>query len=334
MDVAPQPHRVEDLWFEDGNIVLQAGSAQYKVYRGTLSRQSPVFQDMLSFPQPADAELVDGCPLVRLPDPELEVTPFLKALFEPYYFPPFPARTTFEIMYCCLRLSHKYAVDRLRRIALVHFSSQFRTTLEEWDAAQWQLHKSDRPPSEITSWEFLHDGRSLVCCVQLAREVDALWTLPAILYSLATFLDEVGVNIFYGVEYEGIGGQMSRQDQEAFVAGLDKQIRAVVDVLAFLHQSPVGHCTTRLACASLLLSVASDVKDTRLENTRQPLDVWKDASWELLDDMCTSCFDALRSRYLVARQTVWDNIPEFYRLPCWEDLEGMRTAAIGDDLLL
>jgi hypothetical protein len=38
---------------------------------------------MLSFPQPADAELVEGCPLVRLLDPDVEVTPFLKAIFQP-----------------------------------------------------------------------------------------------------------------------------------------------------------------------------------------------------------------------------------------------------------
>ncbi|KAJ7061540.1 hypothetical protein C8F01DRAFT_937617, partial [Mycena amicta] len=45
-----QLRRIEELWFEDGNIVLQAGAAMYRVYRGTLAMHSSVFKDMLSFP--------------------------------------------------------------------------------------------------------------------------------------------------------------------------------------------------------------------------------------------------------------------------------------------
>src|SRR6266852_4823619 len=82
------PHRVEKLWLEDGNLILVAGNALYKVYRGVLSRHSSVFRDMLAYPQPADSELIDGYPVVRLPDAEVEVTPFLEALFDPWCLPP------------------------------------------------------------------------------------------------------------------------------------------------------------------------------------------------------------------------------------------------------
>ncbi|KAJ7700677.1 hypothetical protein B0H17DRAFT_882729, partial [Mycena rosella] len=78
-----EPHRVEELWFEDGNLVLQAGNSQFRLHRSILAARSPVFQDMLSFPQPPESELVEGCPLVRLPDAESEVTVFLKAIFIP-----------------------------------------------------------------------------------------------------------------------------------------------------------------------------------------------------------------------------------------------------------
>ena len=80
---ADNPRRMESLWFEDGNIIIQAGSIQYRVYRGILAKHSPVFKDMLAFPQPPDSELFDGCPVVRLPDPEVEVTLFLRALYDP-----------------------------------------------------------------------------------------------------------------------------------------------------------------------------------------------------------------------------------------------------------
>jgi len=34
-----------DIWFPDGNIVLVAGSAAFKVHRGQLERHSEVFKD-------------------------------------------------------------------------------------------------------------------------------------------------------------------------------------------------------------------------------------------------------------------------------------------------
>jgi hypothetical protein len=55
-----EPQRVQDLWFEDGNLVIQAGNSQCRVYRGVLATRSLVFKDMLSFPQPSDSELVEA----------------------------------------------------------------------------------------------------------------------------------------------------------------------------------------------------------------------------------------------------------------------------------
>jgi hypothetical protein len=85
MEIDPEPsepHHSSQLWFDDGNVVIQAGNTQYKVYRGVLAARSPVFQDMFSFPQPPNLELIEGCPLVHLSDPALQVTPFLRAIFD------------------------------------------------------------------------------------------------------------------------------------------------------------------------------------------------------------------------------------------------------------
>ncbi|KAJ7113309.1 hypothetical protein C8R43DRAFT_903314, partial [Mycena crocata] len=103
------------LWFDDGNLVIQAGNSQFRVYRGFLAARSPVVRDMLSFPQPPDAELVEGCPLLCLPDPSSEVTVFFEGCI-----PSFPARTEFDTVVGCLHLSHKYVLDSLRRGALIH----------------------------------------------------------------------------------------------------------------------------------------------------------------------------------------------------------------------
>lgn len=76
--------RSDSIWYDDGNVILQAESTQYKVYRGVLAQSSSVFRDMFSFPQPpaSDAETIEGCPVVRLSDSAEEVTYVLQAIFE------------------------------------------------------------------------------------------------------------------------------------------------------------------------------------------------------------------------------------------------------------
>lgn len=65
-----RPLERSDIWYDDGNIVLQAQNHQFKVYRGVLAGSSSVFKDMFSLPQPPpkDNDLVEGCPIVQLSD--------------------------------------------------------------------------------------------------------------------------------------------------------------------------------------------------------------------------------------------------------------------------
>lgn len=73
-----------DIWYHDGNVILQAGNTQFKVYQGALAEASSVFKDMFSFPQPpvADTEPVQGCPVVRVSDSAEELKIVLQAIFQ------------------------------------------------------------------------------------------------------------------------------------------------------------------------------------------------------------------------------------------------------------
>lgn len=72
-----------EIWFEDGNVVLQATGTQFKVHRGILSQSSPVFKAMFLLPQPPsfDGDMIEGCPIVHLSD-SAEVEYALGALFQ------------------------------------------------------------------------------------------------------------------------------------------------------------------------------------------------------------------------------------------------------------
>ncbi|KAJ7110959.1 hypothetical protein C8R44DRAFT_799747 [Mycena epipterygia] len=107
--------QVEQLWFKDCGLVIRAGDLVFRVSGEILAAKSPVFQDMLQIPQPSTGEIVDGCPVVHLPDDPTDTTAFLRAIFDSEFFEPYPAPTDFDTIHGVLKLSHKYFVDYLRK---------------------------------------------------------------------------------------------------------------------------------------------------------------------------------------------------------------------------
>lgn len=89
------------LYFADGNICLSArptaahldGDSNpetekakilvFRVHQGVLSLHSPVFKDMLAFPepQPGTNEVYDGVPLVQMPDTAEALESLLNAFY-------------------------------------------------------------------------------------------------------------------------------------------------------------------------------------------------------------------------------------------------------------
>jgi hypothetical protein len=39
-------NNASDLWFDDGNLVLEVGDKKFKIYKGLLARASPIFRGM------------------------------------------------------------------------------------------------------------------------------------------------------------------------------------------------------------------------------------------------------------------------------------------------
>lgn len=75
---------IEPLWFPDGNIVLIAQDAHFRVHRGVLSRNSEIFRVMFDLPQPSDAAetYISECPAIPLSDRKSDVDCMLRALYD------------------------------------------------------------------------------------------------------------------------------------------------------------------------------------------------------------------------------------------------------------
>ncbi|KAJ7612084.1 hypothetical protein FB45DRAFT_803361 [Roridomyces roridus] len=328
MDVDGSPQHDAELWFDDGNLVIQAGNSQFLVHRGILSARSPVFKDMLSFPQPPDSELVEGRPLVRFPDSEKEVAVFLKAIFVPEFFRPFPFPTKFDIIVGVLRLSHKYGVEYLRRRALIHLSSAFHTELAKHDKTDSDSVNAQSSALDSRTWTWPKERTYLIVATQLAREVGATWVLPHVLYNLSTWFKEMLPKILTSFDHA---------HQVTFLQGHSIQAESTsVEIVKFISDGPDG-CGNP-DCAEGRLSALRIWHETIIPQTFDPLYVWARGqdSWELLDEelcMCSSCLTSLKQANQAARQTFWDKLPEIYGLPAWEELEKLKVEAIGTDWL-
>jgi hypothetical protein len=72
-----------ELWMPYGDIILQVESTQFRVNRDVLAKQSSVFRDLFSVPQPLNEATIDGCPIVELSDSAEDWVLILETLYNP-----------------------------------------------------------------------------------------------------------------------------------------------------------------------------------------------------------------------------------------------------------
>jgi hypothetical protein len=72
----------KELWFPDGDLVVQVEKISFRIYAKGLAESSTVFAAMLALPQPVEGDTVDGLPVVRLFDTDADAALLLKALFD------------------------------------------------------------------------------------------------------------------------------------------------------------------------------------------------------------------------------------------------------------
>ncbi|KAJ7689803.1 hypothetical protein B0H17DRAFT_912302, partial [Mycena rosella] len=316
------PTRVEELWFSDGSLVVRAEQSLFRISGGILVARSSVFKDMLAFPQPPDAENIDGCPVVRLPDQAADVTLFFRAIFDSSFFEPFPTKTNLDIIISILHLSNKYAVDYLQRRALVHLSSRYPTTMSEYN--QWATSTSLFPRVD--------DIAHHVAAIQISREVGALWILPAAFYQIAARDEEDVQTGLDCVSYNAHSVEFSGSDKLVFLKSSLQIARCANQITSFLH-SPIhipgceGEQSTNAR-----LRAAGKIHEyiTGFGADADPLFLCKGAGvWTLLHNgCCQACFNFFVDTHEAARETLWNTLPKFCGLPPWEELEKMKAEAL------
>ncbi|KAF7298304.1 BTB domain-containing protein [Mycena kentingensis (nom. inval.)] len=319
--------RCEDLWFSDGSMVLQADNTQYKVFHSILSLRSPIFRDMLSIPQGADLERVEGCPLVRLPDAERDVTPFLKAIYTPLSFPSYPNDVDVQTLLGCFALSHKYEVEDLRRRALAHIAQGI-----------------DLQPPEFTpkgcKWSEEADWMHIVRFARVARTTGDLWVLPWVFLCLSRGLDrELRVDELL----QGVGEQgevLPLSELPTLLGGRDLLKNADLEAaMAAFSTAPgrIDGCTGYVCLEmrlTLLKKLSESVREEELSSwvtVRAALTILREDQ-ALGDELCARCCKVLLDAQEARLTKMWQDVPGFFGLPDWPELDAMREQAVGPNI--
>ncbi|KAJ6623706.1 hypothetical protein B0H10DRAFT_1873027 [Mycena sp. CBHHK59/15] len=304
--------RVQELWFNDGNLVVQAENHLYRVTKGILAARSPIFSDMLSFPQPPDSDLVDGCPAVRLPDSAGDVTVFLKAIFDSSFFEPPPSSAELSGILGVLRLSHKYDVQYLRRRALLHLETAYPVTLEAYDARE-------------TASTFTRTSTGHILVAEVAQQVEAQWIVPCALYRASCY----GLKAILGP------GQTLSSLRRACIMAFPQHALAYTSRPPFLLLLPLqGLCESEERC-KLIYRVFMKAWETSDRVVHRGPDVLREWAHRIgilkkisITPPCRPCREHLIVRLTQQREQWWNAMPSLYSLPDWGELTSIRDSSL------
>ncbi|KZP04394.1 hypothetical protein FIBSPDRAFT_405005 [Athelia psychrophila] len=296
-----------DIWYDDGNVILQAEGTQFRVHKSILAQSSTVFNDMFSLPQPPakDAEMLEGCPIVHLFDSAQEVRYILQAIFQQKYLT-FEVKMPFPVLVAFLCLGRKYDIQSLHIDARKRLYRRFPATLEDDDAVRY---------SEWVGLKPTETGTRYIELVTLARRAELLSILPHVLYRCCQLYPEI-------ITDNISAPALPPGDQMACMTGHRAAcISQAHTTYGWLYNgAPAASCITQNKCSAArqryLLEWFTPVPSP------SGLDLWSQVCGSFYSDMalCKHCVASAQSQHEVGRANFWEQLPSLFGLPPWTEL--------------
>ncbi|KZP29328.1 hypothetical protein FIBSPDRAFT_816281 [Athelia psychrophila] len=306
-ETAAKPLVRSEIWFHDGNIVLQADRTQFKIYQGLLSANSTVFADMFLVPQPppSGGELVEGCAVVHLSDSAIDVTYVLEALCKRSHVT-INEPVSIAIVAAFVRLGQKYQIDAVLSEALKRLYHEFPVELEDYDINN--------------CWAMISNSDCILIDVaNLAREQNLLSVLPLALECCSR---EDSDFLVKGVKREGHSVTLSPADERMVFAANDPLLRLQsTTTFSWLTADGPDECEAPDDC--------NNGRNQILRDSFFPCSLYAslatwDQEWEEYT-ICDECLAKAKGLHASGRQRYWDNIPSIFGLPGWEELKKERV---------
>nr|VWO98004.1 Zn(2)-C6 fungal-type domain-containing protein [Ganoderma boninense] len=313
--------RDTDFWFEDGNVVLVARNTGFKVYKGLLASQSPIFQDLFASASHAE-ETYEGCPVVRLCD-----TPEGLRCLLPYLLPstyvsvvgsiPTTVNMDLENEYkrlsTLILLADKYQLESIAHQAIECLKTAFPINFDQWDARPEADGLHARAGCEPSTSHRLH----AIDAVHLARITHTTSVLPLALYHCALLGDKAAEG---WTREDGTVQQLAAGDLERTLGGYKHLCEKRAGFLAGLfNAAPSAGCRTPIMCGELLQILWE--KGERVYET--PALLHRPSGWTFRLPLCQPCNGELEQREKAQRHELWKELPDIFRVSekvkVWEE---------------
>ncbi|KAI0826507.1 hypothetical protein BC628DRAFT_1320114 [Trametes gibbosa] len=306
---SPRPD--DEFWLEDGNLTLIAGDVEFKVYKGPLMANSPVFRDMLSLPQPSELNGATGpsssiqCTcgyapaLVHVSDSPEDLRHLLRALVPGKTPRVAPEDPTFHAIAACVRLGHKYEIDHVVQRSIDYLKKHF---VESYDS--WARVEPPRPPA--------FQGVHCIGVVNLARMMNADALLPTALMNCC-MLDAPELANGFARE-DGTQEKLSMEDLGRCFLGRANLMQAnTLATLNLFNQALATDCTRRDVCGPVFLRLLDELRNhEKVVCTLDWYKYWSDYIDNRDDDrrLCAPCYKMLLEREKQQHRDIWKKLPE------------------------
>ncbi|KAJ3558149.1 hypothetical protein NM688_g1092 [Phlebia brevispora] len=301
----PEPKRHEKLWFEDGNVVLQAGDTMFRVYRGMLCNASVIFRDMFSMPQPPEGETIEGVPHVKLHDSPWELADLLDVLYDGKQFVKQSTKPRWTVVQSLYRLGSKYEVLDLRDAALHYIRRLHLGTPQK----RKRLYDSTTSPviyepadiiamanliPEFNIGKVLHVGFLYACCQLTVKEL----------------LD--------GIPHSR--GYVERLTPDNLRWCMEGRANLIVASAEMVNRCIIGMPTCPHAdCSRILRHQITQEGHSELLYNPNPLGFWEiprfqDRYNELKSYMCPACLAKVQTLFDTRKQDLYLHMDQYFKL--------------------
>ncbi|KAI1787705.1 hypothetical protein LXA43DRAFT_683603 [Ganoderma leucocontextum] len=308
----------DDVWLSDGSIVVVAADkVAFRVHKSLLSLRSEIFRDLFSLPNvdAATAEVMDGCPVVRVSDSPEDIRRLFLVLCcgkNYYYNGGELVSVPLEVLASLVRMAHKYAIQDVLADALFRLKKYYTS-----DLAAWQ-----DPDSRARYVTATDDDAPAV--VELARLTNTPSLLPAAFLVCAKLATRSWVHgdesMVSAIASLPISDQLTLTTAKVFLTQA-----CATRTLHLLAVVPCTGCTTRGTCKAIREAPLGTLRErgyitvTNItdQDALQPMaeQIWAN-QWA---KFCARCQSALRETDEKFIKMLWSKLPRKLHLPLGGD---------------
>ncbi|KAJ6497665.1 hypothetical protein C8R45DRAFT_135311 [Mycena sanguinolenta] len=276
------------IWYNDGSIILQVASKQFRVHWSVLGRNSSWFRDFEHLPE---QPTIGRCPILKLPDTsDVDFQYVLEALYDPHFL----GQTTLSLdaVGAMIRLGRKYNFKGLLESAVERFTSQAPATLAGYDA----LLIDGNYPTRIRQGS----GRFCSQFLLLAQENGIISTLP-VAYLHAAQLHIASIVSDFSTDLDTL---------KRCLIG-----REILFTQQFQPGYPLGWITHSQDCRDHVCGSnrRAEFRGYMEEKRVEPLYNFNADHWRNL--MCGHCYQHALQSNAAARQRMWEELRGIFGLP-------------------